>query len=101
MKMYVISDNADTYMGFRLAGVDGIVVHEKQDVLAALDAALADRKNGILLMTEKLTALCPEQIEALRAGGVPLLVEIPDRHGSGRDRDAISRYIEEAIGLKI
>ena len=28
MKMYLISDNVDTYTGMRLAGVDGIVVHE-------------------------------------------------------------------------
>ena len=28
MKMYLISDNVDTLTGMRLAGVDGIVVHE-------------------------------------------------------------------------
>ena len=27
MKMYLISDNVDTYTGMRLAGVDGVVVH--------------------------------------------------------------------------
>ena len=27
MKMYLISDNVDTYTGMRPAGVDGIVVH--------------------------------------------------------------------------
>ena len=26
MKMYLISDNVDTYTGMRLAGVDGVVV---------------------------------------------------------------------------
>ena len=29
MKMYLISDNVDTYTGMRLAGVDGVVVHGK------------------------------------------------------------------------
>ena len=29
MKMYLISDNIDTYTGMRLAGVEGAVVHEK------------------------------------------------------------------------
>ena len=28
MKMYLISDNIDTYTGMRLAGVEGAVVHE-------------------------------------------------------------------------
>ncbi len=27
MKFYLISDNIDTQMGMRLAGIDGVVVH--------------------------------------------------------------------------
>ena len=29
MKMFLISDNIDTYTGMRLAGVDRVVVHER------------------------------------------------------------------------
>ena len=32
MKMYLISDNIDTLTGMRLAGVDGIVVHEREEL---------------------------------------------------------------------
>lgn len=32
MKMYLISDNLDTLTGMRLAGVDGIVVHERDEL---------------------------------------------------------------------
>ena len=28
MKMYLISDNIDTFTGMRLAGIEGAVVHE-------------------------------------------------------------------------
>ena len=28
MQMFLISDNVDTYTGMRLAGVEGVVVHE-------------------------------------------------------------------------
>ena len=31
MKMYLISDNVDTQTGMRLAGVEGVVVHERFD----------------------------------------------------------------------
>ncbi len=31
----------------------------------------------------------------------PLIVEIPDRHGNSGAIDAISRYVEEAIGIKL
>lgn len=32
MKMYLISDNVDTYTGMRLAGVDGVVVHKRDEL---------------------------------------------------------------------
>ena len=37
MKMYLISDNVDTYTGMRLAGVDGVVVHERDELKKALE----------------------------------------------------------------
>ena len=36
MKMFLISDNVDTYTGMRLAGVDGVVVHEREELRKAL-----------------------------------------------------------------
>lgn len=53
MKMYLISDNVDTLTGMRLAGVEGSVVHERNELKEALDKALADKEIGILLLTEK------------------------------------------------
>ena len=44
MKMYLISDNIDTWTGMRLAGVEGAVVHEKQELKAEIDKVLADKK---------------------------------------------------------
>jgi len=32
---------------------------------------------------------------------MPLLIEIPDRHGTGRRPDFITAYVNEAIGLKL
>ncbi|MCI6795680.1 MAG: V-type ATP synthase subunit F, partial [Lachnospiraceae bacterium] len=31
----------------------------------------------------------------------PLLIEIPDRHGTGRKKDFITSYVNEAIGVKL
>ena len=31
----------------------------------------------------------------------PLIIEIPDRHGTGRKPDFITSYVTEAIGLKL
>lgn len=102
MKFYLISDNADTAVGLRLAGIEGVVVHERAEALTALNAALADSEVAVVLMTERLVTLCGETVEALKLGGSDkLIVEIPDRHGSGRAGDSIARYVRESVGIKI
>ena len=42
-----------TYTGMRLAGVDGIVVHEQDELKQALERVLEDKSIGIVLLTEK------------------------------------------------
>ena len=102
MKVYFISDNIDTMTGMRLAGIEGVVVHEKEELKAALQNALADKEIGILLLTEKFGREFPEIIDNVRLERrLPLLIEIPDRHGTGRRPDFITSYVNEAIGLKL
>ena len=102
MRMFLISDNVDTLTGMRLAGIDGVVVHEKQEIKQALDEVLSQKDIGIILMTEKLGKEIPEIVDDIKLNRTfPLLLEIPDRHGSGRRPDFITSYINEAIGIKI
>lgn len=102
MKMYLISDNIDTYTGMRLTGVEGCIVHEKQELQEALERAFADKEIGILLLTEKFGRDFPEVVNhAKLTHSMPLIIEIPDRHGTGRRPDFITAYINEAIGLKL
>ena len=53
MKMFLISDNVDTQTGMRLAGVEGVVVHEREELYDTLQKTLADKEIGIILLTEK------------------------------------------------
>lgn len=100
--MYLISDNVDTYTGMRLAGVDGVVVHERDELREALEKVLKDKTIGIVLLTEKFGREFPEILDQFRLERqMPLLVEIPDRHGTGRKKDFITSYVTEAIGLKL
>ena len=102
MKMYLISDNVDTYTGMRLAGVDGVVVHERGELYEALQNVIKDKEAVIVLLTEKFGREFPEIIDDIKLKRkMPLLVEIPDRHGPGRKKDFITSYVNEAIGLKL
>ena len=101
MKMYLISDNKDTYTGMRLAGVEGVVVHEREELKEALDAVFQDKEIGIVLLTEKFGREFPDLIDDVKLNRrLPLLVEIPDRHGTGRKENFITDYVGEAIGLR-
>jgi V/A-type H+-transporting ATPase subunit F len=102
MRFYLISDNIDTLVGMRMAGIEGVVVHDTEDVRNSLKSAIDDVNIGIVLITEKLMQLCPDLVYELKLNCKrPLIVEIPDRHGSGRANDSITRYVKEAIGVKI
>lgn len=102
MKMYLISDNVDTYTGMRLAGVEGAVVHEKQELKDEIEKVLADKEIGILLLTEKFGRDFPDVIDEVKLNyRLPLVVEVPDRHGTGRKPDFITSYVNEAIGIKL
>ncbi len=102
MRMFLISDNVDTYTGMRLAGVDGVVIHSNVHLKEQLDQAFADKTIGILLITEKLSSQFPDIINDIKLNRkLPLIVEIPDRHGTGRKPNFITSYVNEAIGLKL
>lgn len=101
MKFFLISDNIDTQMGMRLAGIEGVVVHEADEVEAAVRQAVQDPDLGILLVTGKLIDLCPALFhERKRNYKRPLIVEIPDRHG-GDVGSSLERYIGEALGIRL
>ncbi|MDD2592271.1 MAG: V-type ATP synthase subunit F [Erysipelotrichaceae bacterium] len=102
MRMILISDNTDTGMGLRLAGIEGVVVHEKAEVIKALDQYTQQNDVAIILMTTNIVNLCPDIISDLKLKlSKPLLVEIPDRHGSVKIGEVIDSYISEAIGVKL
>ena len=100
--MFLISDNIDTCTGMRLAGVEGVVVHERDELKDALEKAIANKEIGILLLTEKFGREFPDIVDDVKLNRrLPLIVEIPDRHGTGRKADFITSYVNEAIGVKL
>ena len=102
MQFYLISDNIDTQMGMRLAGIKGVVVHEEDEVRRELEKAVSDKNIAIILMTEKLVKLCYEMVYDIKLRRrSPLIVEIPDRHGTSEISENIKRYERDSIGLKI
>ena len=96
MRYFLISNNVDTQTGFRLVGIEGVVVHTAEEVREALDHALSTPDIGVMV------PLCQDWVSDIKLRmHSPLLVEIPDRHGTDRSPDSITQYVREAIGIKI
>ncbi len=102
MKSFLISDNHDTLVGMRLAGIDGIVLHDREEVLESLKKAIDNTEIGIIILTEKIVDLAHDEIMNYKIKyKKPLIIEIPDRHGTTRGSDIITSYVRESVGIRI
>ncbi|MDD4850037.1 MAG: V-type ATP synthase subunit F [Gemmiger sp.] len=102
MRFYLISDNSDAMNGMRLAGIEGVVVRNEPDMQAALAAIAAAPDIGMVLVTEKIADGYQSLLDDTRKNQTgPLLVTVPSTGGSAAGKDRITRYVREAIGVKI
>ncbi|WP_326908884.1 V-type ATP synthase subunit F [Sedimentibacter sp. MB31-C6] len=102
MKSFLICDSRDTWVGLRLAGIDGVIVHDRANALSTMKKVLQNREIGILILTEKIADMISEEVMEYKIKSkVPLIIEIPDRHGSIRTYDAIEKYISDSVGIRI
>ncbi len=102
MKFYLLSDNVDTLVGMRLVGIEGVVLHDKNELLDKLSLVMQDQTIAVVLITTKLVELAPNVISELKLRNVsPLIVEIPDRHGNSKIGESIDNYVSKAIGVKL
>ncbi len=102
MKSYLISDNVDTLVGMAIVGIKGEVIHEKDRIIKKLNELRKDPQIYMIIVTEKVSALIPNEIRELKLSKKsPLVVEIPDRHGSVKSNGWLMGYVKEAVGLKL
>ena len=77
-------------------------MYKRQEVRSELEKAVNRDDIAVILITETLVSLCPDLIYDLKLNRKqPLIVEIPDRHGNGRTKDSITKYVQDAIGVKL
>jgi len=102
MELYLLSDNVDTQVGLRLVGIEGSIVHSKEELHREMESVFENENIAIVLITTIALNFDPDYIYDLKLNrSTPLIVEIPDRHGSVDIGEAINKYISEAIGMKI
>ena len=99
---YVIIGDEETVLGFGIVGVTGKVATTPDEALRAFQSVIEDRQTGIVIVTERVADMMRAVIDKyLFAESFPLVVEIPDRHGSKPDRPGIKEMVNRAIGIKL
>lgn len=102
MKFFCISDNKDTKVGMRLAGIEGVILKTKKETEDFLDRIIDKKDIAIVLITEKLVKLCLTKVQEIKTTKkFPLLVTIPNKESGSNISETIKKYINESVGIKI
>ena len=101
MKMFLLSADADTLTGLRLAGIDGKRIDDTEAFDDAVQEIASRSDVGILLVTRTLALRYPEQVLRLKQQGKLLVSEIPDMEHPSLEGDAITQYVRDAIGISV
>ncbi|BED91833.1 MAG: V-type ATP synthase subunit F [Candidatus Improbicoccus pseudotrichonymphae] len=96
MRFFLISDNRDTLLGLRFAGIKGKLAKTEVEVKDIINNV--DEQVLVIVITEKLADKMRDWINNFKISrSKPLIVAIPDRHGSGAMGKLLIEYIREAI----
>jgi len=102
MKLAVLCDK-DTAMGFRLAGIKDLYVPKKGNEKDVWFDLIDHDDIGIIFITENMAEVIKPYLKEFRIrNNIPIIVEIPDKHGHKEDHiDFVSHLIKKAVGIEV
>lgn len=101
MKFYLLSDDPDTIVGLRLAGIQGKLLQKNEDALLKIEKISEDKDVGMILITPAVAKALGSSLTELKKKNLPLITEIPDSNPQNNSADNVTDYIRNAVGIKI
>lgn len=101
MKFYLLSDDPDTLVGLRLAGIQGKLLQKNEDALLQIEKISEDKEIGMILITPSVAKALGSSLTELKKKNLPLITEIPDSFSQNNSTDNVTDYIRDAVGIKI
>ena len=100
MKSYLLCKNKETLISLRLAGIDGRLIKEKENIEEAIDDLIEKKDIGIIVISEDIAYENKDYImeRKLRSKDT-LIIQIPEPGGS-KDTNYIMEHIQKTIGIK-
>ena len=111
---YCVIGGRAVVLGFRLVGVDGIIVGNREEAADAF-SRVTGRGNPlaggisseeeipkILILTEDVSSMLEDEVlEWQMKADYPLIVEVPGLHGHLEGKKSLTDAIREAIGIHV
>ena len=100
MKFFLLTKDLQSYIGFRLAGIDGEVIEDKAAFLKRLDKVCNDASIGIVLVTDELVNENKGQFLKIKAQRNKPIIEIPASNSEYSIKESVDSYINNIIGVE-
>ncbi len=99
MKSLLLTASNDARLGFRLAGIESQIISDGQELLAAVDKAIANPDIALILITSEVADSVRQQLLdiKLKTKNTSILL-IPEPHSDFSNH--IEQYVNQAIGIK-
>jgi V/A-type H+-transporting ATPase subunit F len=95
----------DTAAGLQLAGIQTVYVPDKEKTPLHYWHKIEDNIEsiGLIIVTEEIAEQIGKELNEFRLRNIiPIVVEIPDKHGRKKDHtDYVSHLIKKAVGMEI
>lgn len=100
MKFYLLTDDPDSLVGLRLAGIEGKLLQSGADALSEIEKLCTDSEIGMILITPNIAKMLGGSLTELKKRNSPLITEIPDSNPQNNSSDNVTDYIRNAVGIK-
>lgn len=101
MKVNVVGDLV-TVRGLGFAGIDGTVVKTAGEARTAIRSLLDTPDVGLILVAQTFSEELGDEFDAYKVRKhLPLVLNIPDSFGAGKNADDIQELVQKALGLRI
>lgn len=101
MNFYILSDDPDSIIGLRLAGIQGKLLQDSENALDEIEKISEDRNIGMILITPGIAKRLGSSLTELKKKNLPLITEIPDSNPQNTSSDNVTDYIRNAVGIKL
>lgn len=108
---YFVLGEREIVLGFKLAGVDGKEINNREEALETFNALTGNSTDRILtvqeipkilILTEDVSDMLSQEVLSWQLKGkAPLIVEIPGLGGHIPGRKTLTDSIREAVGIQM